>query len=83
MVKDGSQVAEITLEGNYTKSAFTLSSDGRGGTSVVDPPAPSSLHRFIAAAAAIGGGAGSSVAARDDRLFDPPVLAGPRLAAAC
>jgi len=32
-------VAHITLEGNYTTATFTLSSDGHGGTTVVDPTA--------------------------------------------
>ena len=31
-------VASIDLVGNYTASTFTLSSDGKGGTFVVDPP---------------------------------------------
>jgi 20S proteasome alpha/beta subunit len=30
--------ANISLAGNYTNSTFTLSSDGHGGTTVVDPP---------------------------------------------
>ncbi len=29
--------AHITLAGNYTSSTFTLSSDGHGGTTVIDP----------------------------------------------
>ena len=40
-------VANITLFGNFTASAFTLGSDGHGGTTVVDPPmigAAPSLH---------------------------------------
>jgi len=82
-VMDGSQIARITLEGNYTKSSFTLSSDGHGGTGVVDPPVPSSVQSFIAAAAAIGGGAGESIApTREGRLLDPPMLARPGTAAA-
>ena len=31
-------VANISLVGDYTNSTFTLSSDGRGGTFVIDPP---------------------------------------------
>jgi|GEM_PF-1563551 len=31
--------AQIALEGNYTNSTFQLSSDGSGGTVVIDPPA--------------------------------------------
>ena len=30
--------ASISLIGNYTNSTFTLSSDGHGGTTVIDPP---------------------------------------------
>ena len=40
-VADGSHVAKITLEGDYLASTFTVSSDGHGGTTVVDPPAAS------------------------------------------
>ena len=32
--------ANLKLAGNYTNSTFTLSSDGNGGTTVVDPPLP-------------------------------------------
>jgi hypothetical protein len=38
-VKDAqNDTAKITLEGNYTNSTFTLSSDGHGGTIAIDPP---------------------------------------------
>jgi hypothetical protein len=36
-VTDGSHTANITLIGNYLSSGWTLSSDGQGGTVVVDP----------------------------------------------
>jgi hypothetical protein len=36
-VTDGTHTAHIVLVGNYTVSTFTVSSDGHGGTSVVDP----------------------------------------------
>jgi hypothetical protein len=39
-VTDGSHTAKITLVGNYLGHTFTTSSDGHGGTTVVDPPAP-------------------------------------------
>ena len=32
------RVAHLSLVGNYTNSAFNLSSDGSGGTTVIDPP---------------------------------------------
>src|SRR4029077_1948201 len=37
-VSDGTHTAKITLLGDYSLSTFTPSSDGHGGTSVVDPP---------------------------------------------
>jgi hypothetical protein len=40
-VTDGTHTASIALLGNYLASTFVASSDGHGGTSVVDPPAAS------------------------------------------
>ncbi|HXU99359.1 MAG TPA: hypothetical protein VG166_02555 [Caulobacteraceae bacterium] len=40
-VTDGTHTAHIKLMGNYTASTFTVSSDGHGGTKVVDPAAAS------------------------------------------
>jgi hypothetical protein len=37
-VSDGIHTASIALLGNYSLTNFTPSSDGHGGTSVVDPP---------------------------------------------
>jgi hypothetical protein len=37
-VSDGTHTASIALLGNYSLASFTASSDGHGGTSVVDPP---------------------------------------------
>ena len=37
-VTNGTETANIALLGNYLKSGWTLSSDGHGGTMVVDPP---------------------------------------------
>jgi hypothetical protein len=37
-VSDGTHTAHIGLLGNYSLADFTVSSDGHGGTSVVDPP---------------------------------------------
>ena len=37
-VTDGSHTANIALLGNYLASTFVASSDGHGGTLVVDPP---------------------------------------------
>jgi hypothetical protein len=84
-VADGSHVAKITLEGNYTKSTFTLSSDGHGGTSIVDPAAASgagrmaSTHPFIAAMASLGASGGTAHEAADGwRGPMRPILAAPR-----
>ena len=37
-VSDGTNTAGIALKGNYSLADFTVSSDGHGGTDVVDPP---------------------------------------------
>ena len=37
-VSDGTRTANIILTGNYSLANFTPSSDGRGGTIIVDPP---------------------------------------------
>ena len=37
-VSDGTHTASIALTGNYSLANFTASSDGHGGTAVVDPP---------------------------------------------
>ena len=37
-MSDGTHTANIALLGNYTLAEFTASSDGHGGTSIVDPP---------------------------------------------
>jgi hypothetical protein len=36
-VTDGAEIAHIGLSGNYLSSTWTLSGDGKGGTTVVDP----------------------------------------------
>jgi hypothetical protein len=38
-VSDGTHTASVALSGNYSLANFTASSDGHGGTAVVDPPA--------------------------------------------
>jgi hypothetical protein len=38
-VTDGTHTANIILLGNHLASTFVASSDGHGGTSVIDPPA--------------------------------------------
>jgi hypothetical protein len=57
-VTDGTHTAKIHFAGNYTASAWTVSSDGHGGTKVVDPTAPAGhappLAPLIAAMAGFG-----------------------------
>jgi hypothetical protein len=43
-VTDGSHSANIALLGNYLASSFVASSDGHGGTNVIDPPLSASTH---------------------------------------
>ena len=38
-VTDGTHTANVILLGNYLSSTFVASSDGHGGTNVIDPPA--------------------------------------------
>ena len=42
-VSDGTHTANIALTGNYSLANFIASSDGHGGTSVVDPPLPAGV----------------------------------------
>ncbi|HXV00121.1 MAG TPA: hypothetical protein VG166_06465 [Caulobacteraceae bacterium] len=60
-VTDGTHTAKIHLTGNYTASTWTLSSDGHGGTKVVDPTP--SIQPLISAMAGLGGGAGATATA--------------------
>ncbi|HXV00990.1 MAG TPA: hypothetical protein VG166_10875, partial [Caulobacteraceae bacterium] len=48
---DGTHTAHITLTGDYTAAAWTLSDDGSGGTVVVDPTVRP--HMIVAAMAAM------------------------------
>jgi hypothetical protein len=60
-VTSGSEVAKITLEGNYTTSTFTLTKDAGGGTIVTDPANPSkpvTIQPLITAMAGFGAGDG-------------------------
>jgi len=84
-VTSGAEVANITLEGNYTTSTFTLSNDGHGGTSVVDPTPPAAgapghiapVQPLLTAIASLGAGEGavSSLIGRDFTVQAPPLLA--------
>ena len=80
-VTDGTHTAHINLKGNYPTSTFIASSDGHGGTTVVDPHAHpvAATHQFIAAMAGIGGSAGQTIHARDPGPIRPPMIFGPRV----
>ena len=43
-VSNGMQTANIALVGDYVHSGWTLSSDGHGGTDVVDPPLAGTVY---------------------------------------
>jgi hypothetical protein len=53
-VSDGTHTAHIHLQGDYTGSAFMVSSDGSGGTTVVDPPAAAAPLAQTLASFAVG-----------------------------
>ena len=54
-VSDGTHTASIALLGNYSLASFSASSDGNGGTSVVDrPPLASQGHGAPAGVSAAG-----------------------------
>jgi hypothetical protein len=48
-ITDGSHTANIALLGNYLASTFVASSDGHGGTNVVDPPASAASQSALLA----------------------------------
>jgi hypothetical protein len=76
-VTNGSQAAKIDLTGDYLASTFATSSDGHGGTTVIDPPRAVTAHWFVAVAASMGGERAGSMAPADDGRL---VGAAPRLA---
>ena len=83
-VTDGTHTAKINLEGNYLSSTFVASSDGHGGTIVIDPrskggaaaPLNPSPHPLIAAMAALGASAAVTVR-QIDSLPAPALLIAP------
>ncbi|MGI9169083.1 MAG: beta strand repeat-containing protein [Caulobacteraceae bacterium] len=79
-VTDGTHTAHITLIGNYTGSTFVASSDGNGGTLVVDPHAAKATvsppHAFVAAMASVRTSPAAVVhCAPPERAFVPHLLA--------
>ena len=65
-VSDGIHTASIALRGNYSLANFTASSDGHGGTSVVDPPLSADQSGSLPSASE--NDAGPSLAAMDQQL---------------
>ena len=75
-VTNGTHTAHIHFTGNYTGSAWTVSTDGHGGTKIVDPTKRSPVaapilphpilptHAFLQAMAGFGGGKGGAVASQ-------------------
>jgi hypothetical protein len=63
-VTDGTHTAKIRLAGNYTASTWTVSSDGHGGTTVVDPAGPPPRVAPLLAAMAALGPSGAATHAR-------------------
>jgi hypothetical protein len=86
-VSDGTHTASLAVLGNHSLANFTASSDGHGGTIVVDPPlagqSGSSLDQRVALfsqymASAFPSGAGSAVAdTLEPGIGMPPQLASP------
>ena len=92
-VTDGTHTAKINLKGNYTTSTFIASSDGHGGTIVVDPKAKDlavataalSPHPLIAAMGAFGADMGVGWASQVNAATGQPLAPGlvaPRVALA-
>jgi hypothetical protein len=88
-ITDGTHTAKINLKGDYTTSTFVASSDGHGGTIVIDPRAGAQLptatlsgtaHQFIAAMAGLGAGPAGALHTAA-QTWRPPVsmLGAPRL----
>jgi hypothetical protein len=75
-VTDGTHTAKIRLWGDYLGSTFAVSSDGHGGTSVVDPP-PGRVDVFVAAMAGLSPAAGPTVAGAAHQALQGTILARP------
>jgi hypothetical protein len=73
-VTDGTHTAHIKLTGNYTTSGFKVSSDGHGGTTVVDPVATAPLTQAMA-------GFSTGTAANTAGSSPPPPSTPPLIAA--
>lgn len=79
-VTDGTHAAHISLAGDYLGTTFATSSDGHGGTMVVER---ARTHRFVAATASLGGCDGlSTSASHEGWRLPPPNLARPQVSVA-
>jgi autotransporter passenger strand-loop-strand repeat protein len=82
-ITSGAQTATITLAGNYEGSSFTASSDGHGGTTIVDPTPTSvnshalvtAMASFTPAASATGSAFSAARASSLHILATPSVMA--------
>jgi hypothetical protein len=84
-VTDGTDTAHIHLVGDYLSSTFTVSSDGHGGTSVVDPTntgQAASAQRLVAAIAQMPTGMANGSSTGAHAAITSPMLASPALHAA-
>jgi hypothetical protein len=78
-VTDGTHTAKIKLAGDFTGSKWTVSSDGHGGTVVVDPPGAvtPSLAALTGQLAAFAPGHGMTTPTPVAQAAAPFALAGP------
>ena len=74
LVSDGTHIAGIALVGDYTNSTFTASSDGSGGTLIVDP---AKAANFTTAMASFGASSPGSSQPSSVASAAKPVLATP------
>jgi len=77
-ITDGAKTAKLSLVGSYVTSNFVLSSDGAGGTLVVDPPVPAAaansnanVASFVQAMASFAGGQTANAASRFSPATNP------------
>jgi hypothetical protein len=73
-VTDGTHTARITLMGDYVGHTFSVASDGHGGTTVIDPPAPTTLPVVQAIAGFGTGPPPAAIISFGARVSPPPTL---------
>jgi hypothetical protein len=77
-VTDGTHTAHIHLAGNYSGSTFTTSSDGHGGTTVVDPTSHGAARQtFVAAMASFAPKGPANAASAAVQTLHQPMLTVP------